>query len=686
MIGSWLLVSALCSVLAFAVFGKLSDRGYAVPGSDSARAASILEHRIPGRDGVELFAVVTRRHPVSDWRDRAPRVVRAALAGQEEVGHVKYESSSISYRGDSSTPSAGVVTVAIPLHVDAAAAEKLVPALRSRLDRAADRSTSISLTGGPVVSERYSSIAHHDLELAELAALPVILLVLLVAFQAVVAALLPLVLAGVTLLVTFASLDVIGSRIGLSIFVTNTATVLALGLSIDFSLFLITRFREELASGSTSDDALVTTMTTTGRAVLLSAVTIATSLVGLVVVGIDVFSSMAIAATVVTVLAASAALTLLPALICLLGDRVEGLRLGRVARAAARGTLWSALARSVTSHAALAAAASLAVLLVLAIPAGSYRLSFQTVQALPKHEPVRRASVSLGGPTTVVTRDTIARVGALVSRDPAVQQIWDPTRGSAGWSSMLVILRDPPDSVASRHAVGRLRAVLPQRAGRTYVGGTTAAVIDLTHRITGRTPYAILLTVAFGFLVLVGGLRAVVIPLKAVLSTLLSVAATLGILLRLSGADQLEFFVPLFLFAILFGLSVDYEIFLLSRIREAAVAGHDNREAVRRGLVGSARSISLAGLTLIIVFAAFATSSLGPFQQLGTGLAIAIALDITLVRCVLVPATVVLLRQWNWWFPGAERLGARSAAPADSSRATRSGSHASRPFRARLGD
>jgi RND superfamily putative drug exporter len=233
---------------------------------------------------------------------------------------------------------------------------------------------------------------------------------------------------------------------------------------------------------------------------------------------------------------------------------------------------------------------------------------------------------------------------------------------------MQVILAEPPDSAASQRAVLRLRARLDRQAARSYVGGVTAGVIDLTRRVSDRSPVAILVTVALGLLVLVTGLRALVVPVKAVLSTLLSVAATIGILLRIEHTHRLEFFVPLFLFAILFGLSVDYEIFLLSRIREAVLAGHPNREAVRRGLIGSARSISLAGLALIVVFAAFATSSLAPFRQLGIGLTIAVALDVTLVRCVLVPATVVLLGRWNWWWPGRSGMPARASTPLDRSR------------------
>jgi RND superfamily putative drug exporter len=270
-------------------------------------------------------------------------------------------------------------------------------------------------------------------------------------------------------------------------------------------------------------------------------------------------------------------------------------------------------------------------------------------------------------PILVTTRDDLAHVKQIVQDDPGVAQVWRELSGTGGWSTLEAILKTPSDSRASQQAVERLRGKLARRTHATYVGGTIAGSVDLVDRIATRAPWAILTATALCFVLLAWGLRSLVIPLKAVLTTLLSVAATLGLLLRLfddgAATPHLEFFVPLSLFAILFGLSVDYEVFLLSRIREAAAAGHDHREAVRQGLIGSGRSITLAGLTLTTVFLAFATSRLLPFQQLGVGLALAVLIDVTVVRCVLVPATVVLLRQWNWWWPwGAAGVGPGPAA------------------------
>lgn len=665
-IAGWLL-AAVCGLVVTALVGNLSDRGFAVHGSDSMRAAELLTEHVPGHRGIELLVAAAVPHPPpgteEGWIRRATQRVHDALARRPEVAALAGHGAAVRYGADKTRPATGIALVGVLLRIGPTQAEARVPALEAALARAEGRGVRMRLLGAPVLERRYATIARADLRHAEELALPLTLLVLVIAFQAVVAALLPVVLAAAAMLVAFACLALIGTWIGISVFVTNTATILALGLSVDFSLFIVTRYREELARSGSVEEALTTTITTTGRAVLLSACAIATSLVALLVVGISSFSTMALGAGIATLAAAAAALTLLPATIRLAGHRIEWLRIDRVARAAARATLWSRLARLVTGHPVAALLGSLALLLVLALPVRSFGLDVHTQRLLPHDDPVRQdiAFVSRAlypgapAPILVVTRDDLGKVKELVQRFPGVAQVWSEARGEDGWSTFQAIGRSSPDGEAARHLVERLRTMLAQRTRSTHVGGTIAGSVDLVDRMKARAPLAILVAIAVCFTALAIGLRSLVIPLKAVLTTLLSIAATLGLLLRLFQGDapqpHLEFFVPLFLFAILFGLSVDYEVFLLSRIREAAAEGCEHREAVRRGLVGSARSITLAGLTLTVVFLAFGTSSLLPFQQLGIGLALAVVIDITLVRCLLVPAAVVLMRQWNWWWP-----------------------------------
>jgi uncharacterized membrane protein YdfJ with MMPL/SSD domain len=656
-IAVWGLVALAGAVVAVGPITQLPNRGFFVPGSPSDTAQRLLDERFPG-GGTPLLAVVERRDAGPRWgAPEAAALVERALTDNEAR---KFATAGAAV--PKGRPADLVVLVAFRLRTEAAAAERAVPRLRAALEQVSDARTTLGLFGGPVVTESYSAIAREDLRRTELIAFPFTLAVLVVAFVSVAAALLPLLLAVVVLVVSFLCLFALGHQAGLSVFVTNTASVLALALSIDFALFMITRFREELAAGRGVDDALVHTMATTGRAIALSGLTVAISLLALAAVGIHLFTSMALGATFATLVAMIAALTLLPAIMRLLGPRVDWLRIDSVARAARRATLWRRLGEIVTHRPVPCALAVTVAMLAMAAPATSLDLDLRIESSLPAAADARQQAERIGrafhpgGPAPVDVVTTLNEWPRALWRDPAVAQTTGEASGTRGWEALKAILAYDSDSPQARAAVMRLRRLFDAAPGETYVGGPTAASIDLLDRIEERTPWVVALTVLVGAVVLCIGLRSIVIPIKAVLTTLLTVAATIGILLRLlpseTGGGSLEFFVPLFLFAIVFGLSVDYEVFLLSRIREAVLNGRSNAEAVRVGLLRSARPITLAGIALATVFAGLATSQLLAFRQLGVGVAIAIVLDVTLVRCVLVPATVVILGRWNWWFFG----------------------------------
>lgn len=670
-VAAWLVATVIGLVAALGLFGQLTNRGFGVAGSDSDRAGQLLRRDLPGHGGTELFVLMTVRRPGTDQGAArvVPRLVRRALRRQTDLTAVKVVGAAVEYGADerAAAPAVGTVVVSFGLATDTAGAEREVPGLRAQLARASSRRVRMELLGWPALSQRYSAIAHRDLARSEAIAFPATFAVLLVAFLSVVAAVLPVLLAAVVLIVTFAALFLIAHGAGLNVFVTNTASVLALGLSVDYSLFIITRLREEMLAGDSVEAAVRRTLATTGRAVMLSGLTLSVALLSLFAVGVGLFDSMAIGATLGTFVASLAAVTLVPAIACLLGRRLDLLTVRPLARAARRATFWNRLARLVVDRPVAAASVSLAILVVMALPASSLRLSLHTLSALPEGDVVRQAadhlahsfSPGMQGPVDIVTRDDPAAVARIAQQDRSVGSIAGPFAGSHGWIAMQTTLSHAPDGVAARRTVERIRQRLAHRARRTYVGGPTALSMDLIDRISARTRYVVLITVVLAAAMLAVGLRSIVIPIKAVLGTLLSVAATLGLVLRLfpdsAGSQSLEFFVPLFLFAIVFGLSIDYEVFLLSRIAEAVRSGSSNKEAVTIGLSRSGRPMTLAGLTLATVFLAFSTSSLAAFRQLGAGVAIAILLDVTLVRCVLVPAGVVLLGRWNWWFPGEAR-------------------------------
>ena len=655
-VATWAVAGIVSAIVVLSLGSDLTNRGFATPGSQSARAEQVMAREIPGHRGTELFVLYTRQ---GRFTQDPVRLVRNALRHAPGVLTVTRAGAGVRLADDGSIAAEHKV-VSFRVRGTITEAERNIPVYRSAIEQLAGPETRVGLMGGAVVSERYSELAHADLLRAERIAVPLVLLALVIAFTSVTAAALPVLLAGLSLLVTFAGLCLFGRHVGLSVFVTNTASVLALGLSVDFSLFMVARFREELRVGAGAGAAMTRTLATMGRAVMLSALTVMTALLALFVVGIELFDSMAIGATIATLVSAMVALTLLPALMRLLGVRIDRVQIGRLARASQRATVWRRIADLVVQRPLPFAVGTAGVLLIAALPSFAIRTDLRPIETLPPDDPVRRQTDRLTsafypgspGPVQIVTRGRIPRQ---LWRTPGIVQTWGETHGRDGWFALQVILGTRPEAPAARSTVVRLRRLFAQRRATTYVGGVPAASHDLLERIDERTPWVMATTVVLGACLLAVGLRSVLIPIKAMIGTLLSVGATMGILVQLfpggAGPPRLEFFVPLLLFAVIFGLSVDYEVFLLSRVREAVRDGQSTPEAVTTGLVRSARSITLAGVTLAIVFLALATSRLPGFQQLGVGVALAIAIDVTLVRCLLVPATIVLLGRWNWWVP-----------------------------------
>jgi uncharacterized membrane protein YdfJ with MMPL/SSD domain len=668
---TWLVVVLLSGFVAAGGLGDIVDGGYSVPGSGSADAEEVAARHIPGNSGTVLLALITARLPLrlAPWTEAAAlaqlrSTVKRATRSLPRLPQVEAVEPVVgATRGEAGdAPNEELAIVSIRLGLSLAAAEQRLPTVEHALDETSGREVSSTLVGPAVVSYRYSIIARQDLARAERIALPVTFVMLVIAFLSVIAAALPVVLALVTVAATLTVLHVISLRVGLSVFVVNTASAVGLGLSIDYALFVVTRFREERETARSIEHALARTMRTAGRAVILSGLTIAASLSALLAVGVGLFSSMAVGGIVASLIAVLAATTLLPAAICLLGERIDRFTLRPAARAARRGTLWRRLAHIVTRHPVVAALTSVALLFTLALPSLALRLDFRDVSELPSHDPMTlaldRVAAIFGpgavGVVEIVTTDPQAAV-AVVKADGDVRRILNTTAGSDGWSRLEVVLKTAPDSDAASATVTRMRRQARGIGGRTYVGGVTATDMDLTGRVAARMPVVVAIAILVAFAALAVGLRSVIIPLKAILCSLATVAGALGILVLSFPSDHghvgLAFFVPPFIFVLAFGLSIDYEVFLLSRVREGVRSNYSIGDSVSRGLVRSARSITLAGLTVAIVFATFSFSSLEAFRELGVGVAVAVILDVSVVRCVLVPACIVLFGRWNWWLP-----------------------------------
>lgn len=669
----WLLLALLGGLLAQTLSGRLTAEGPFPSHSESGREARAVNAHVPEYRGIPMAVAITTRNPNPGQKWTQTEATRAHLRSERRVAGLMrklpkaaaFESAPTETVGRRGRITAVVTLVGFRLRMTYEEAQDRIRAMEDELNKAASPSLSIDLLGSPVISERYAELTHDDLVAAERLALPLTGGLLLFAFMSVVAALLPLLLASAVVVVTLGCLALLAQVISLSVFTTTAVTVLALGLGIDYSLFMVTRMREERAAGCSLEDALRRSIASTGQAIALSGVAIALSLLSLLAVGLPDYSSMAVGGAIVSLVAVAGALTLLPAVVKLLGHRLDRLYFGRQ-RSASDSRLWRGLARQVVKRPVSIAVVTSGGLLLLAIPATSLTPAVRPLGSLPPGDKVTREfdhvantyGAGLVAPVEIATAE-LPRVNTALTKTEAF-----PTSigfaGTGKWAMVLAIFGETPDTVEAQATIRSLRRELDTGASSTMVGGLPAAALDLSDWIQERSAAVVFLACVLVIVALMVGLRSILIPIKAVLGTLLSVGAALGVLALLFPADgagsNIEPVIPLVLFTIIFGLSVDYEVFLLSRVREEVLSGADTRLAVSTALMRSARPITFAGLCLASVFIVLATSSLHPFQQLGIGVAIGVVLDVTVVRCLLMPAAAVILGRWNWWLP---RLGGR---------------------------
>jgi uncharacterized membrane protein YdfJ with MMPL/SSD domain len=468
-------------------------------------------------------------------------------------------------------------------------------------------------------------------------------------------------------------------------------SMMGLATGIDYSLFIISRFREERTRGREKLEAIAVTGGTASRAVLFSGLTVVLALLGLLIVPTNIFASLAIGAILVVAMSVTAALTLLPAVLSLLGDRVNSLKLPYLGRRiidnrAAGRTSWIArVAYRAMKRPAIALVVGIAVLLLLAYPALDMKTGVSGVNSFPngfeskQGFAVLEKQFSAGGvsPVQVVVdgqaaspavKTAMTRLTSELAGDPA----FGPVQAQVAKSGDLALLSVPVngDSVGNLalSKVRELRGTLIPRAfdgtgASVYVTGQTAGNLDYIDIVNSYFPWVVALVLSLSFLLLLVAFRSIVIPLKAIVMNLLSVGAAYGLVTLVSlkgwGAGVLGFqqvpvveqWVPLLLFAVLFGLSMDYQVFLLSRIKEAWDRTGDNTLAVTEGVGATAGIITGAALIMVAVFAGFAAGDLVMFQQMGFGLAVAVLLDATLIRTILVPAAMKLLGRWNWYLP-----------------------------------
>jgi uncharacterized membrane protein YdfJ with MMPL/SSD domain len=697
-LGLWVAVLLAAVPFASKQTDHLTSGGFAVPGSQSAAVDRNLA-RFDGAQRETLAVVLARRPGATSAAVRSE--IRRVGAIADDLPHASLTPAAADRAGrQAADASITVVPLTVAGRQDQLA--DLAVDFRDRLGTSARDGVQPYLVGQQALWAGMQDLAKEDLAASERVGFPIVLVILLAVFGSLAAASLPLALGFASVGITGAGIYFLSQATDMSVFVTNVASMIGIGVAVDYSLFVLARYREEVRGGAVPIDARRIALRTSGLAVTFSGITVIVSLAGLFLVDSTTIRSMAMGAIMVVAVSILAAVTLLPVLMRLLGRRAYARgriaivttllvrrvrniprRAGSTRPGGARPAFWERWTAAVTRRPWVSALGAAAILLVLAIPALSLEFGDGALRQFPKDNQTRVGAelagreLGAGGatPLQVVVRpaqpQALSTFVSDVRRDPEVARVSPPIHARAGGDAALIQItpRHDGESPQARALVARLRDQPHAGFASVQVGGATASVEDFKNLVSGSMWKILVFVLAFSYLVLLLLLRSVLLPLKAVLMNLLSVAAAYGVLVTvfqwgwfdgLLGYDHLGYvntMTPPFLLAIVFGLSMDYEVFLLSRIRERYDATGDTTTSVAQGLRASAATISSAALIMVAVFAVFAGTGTPSIKEIGLGLSVAIALDATLVRLILVPATMELMGRWNWWLPGPlERL------------------------------
>jgi uncharacterized membrane protein YdfJ with MMPL/SSD domain len=666
-IAAWLALVAAGSWFALHQTDHLTGGGWEVEGSESVRASDLLR-RFPDFSGIRFGVLVE-----SESRERTEAAVARTRARLEGFPEMSPFGRAESFEGGR--------VVLLPILYTGQDRNGIDQATDLRRSLVSDEGgASVRVVGAPAIWSNFQDVSKEQLATAEAIGFPLVLVILLAAFGTVVAAAAPLALGFVSVLLTGAVIYGLSRATEMSVFVTNMASMIGIGVAVDYSLFVVSRFRRRLREGWAEADALRDALATSGTAVVFSGATVVVSLAGLFLPAVTAVRSLAIGAIVVVSIAVLATVTLLPALLAVAGARIERLRVpvpGRPRDSGIGDRFWHGWTAQVMRRPAAALAAAAAVMLALAAPVLALRTENHGLAQLPEGAEVRAAMERTAelagpgyfGPIPIVTGDARAarEIASAVAGVDAVARVTEPIASPGGDLHLVIAtLAVDPDSSEARDAYLEVKAVAERlaaaRGAEAELDGQTGFNVDVEKPLVGDLWKIVLFILMLSYVVLLVLLRSVVLPLKAVFMNLLSVGAAYGVLVAVfqwgwldwTGYDSpgyLETIIPAMVLAVTFGLSMDYEVFLLTRIRERYGVHGDNQRAVAEGLAGSARVITAAALIMAAVFGAFTIAGATSIKQLGVGLAVAIVLDATLVRLVLVPATMRLLGDWNWWLP-----------------------------------
>ncbi len=697
----WVALFAVGVLFAPRVTGILRGGGYTIGNSQSVAAYNTLNRAYGYR--ALTFNVVFSAAPAH----------RASLLSAAQAFQRRAEAAfgrQLDIRPPVWTPDHAVVFERIysapQQDFGASYAQRLRPLLPSG-------SVHAYLAGSAAIFQDMETVSDQDVKHFEIITLPIALAVLLLIFGSVVASAVPVMMAPISVTLALAAIYFIGQKIDMSIFVLNTTSMLGLAVAIDYSLFMVNRFRAELDAGRDHETAVANTVATSGRAILVSAIVVTVGFFALTLSGISMLSSLGIGGSIVTALSLVLALTLLPAILGILGHRIN--RFPVLPRRVSGRRLWRTLALGVMRSPLLVIGGVAIIIGILAFPAFHLRVGVPGAEILPPSVESRAGNDILNthlgianqSPVLVVVQrdpstapstyraaafsalDRICGSGSLVAGIATVpvpdspRQIRScqatltafenatPAQLSAASAQarhhdvalISVFLRADPSSAAAEAYVSDLRRTLAIPGYQVLVGGQTAGQMDFDHYLYSRFPTVILFVIITIFLVLLIAFRSLLLPIKAILMNGFSVLAAYGAtvfafqdghlagLLGFTPVGNIDSVVPVFLFCVLFGVSTDYEVFLLTRVQEEYRRTGDNVESVAVGLEVTGRIITSAAAVMIVVFGAFAFARLVIIKEVGLGLAVAVLVDATLVRVFLVPAAMRLLGRWNWWLP-----------------------------------
>lgn len=681
----WLAGLLLLIVLGTIAGGELSSENQFTSDPESTQAEELLQREwgaVDRSDDYPELLIVESASMTLD--DPAYQSAVASLEGALEANGASaitwYEASAAGDDRAAALRSADGTTTLIPYRPNGNlhAADDAVRAVAS------SSAIEVHFVSEDRFDDAVDEMTEHDLIRSEVFGLPAAVLVLIVVFGALVAAGLPIVLSVVSIVGAVALTLILGRMTSMSVYALNMISMIGLAVGVDYALFIVDRFREERRSGGTPAQAMARTAATSVRAVMYSGATVAISLLGMFLLPTTLFRSLGAGAIMVVLVALLASLTLLPALLAISGRKLDWPRREQSALEPAGVAHSDRLVRLVLRRPAISALGAIAFLVLLALPAVSMDRGAAGIESMPPGDLrdgyeilARDFAAGLTDPVEIVidgsndraTNTAIDGLLARLSEDPdfapSIGRAWNGAGTLALVEVPLAIDGNTPEAYT---AIERLRTdVIPAAfAGtdaRVLVGGDIAETADFDALVDLWTPRVLALVLGLSFLILLLAFRSIVVPVKAIMLNLLSVGAAYGAMvfvfqhghgsgfLGFQKTPTIEAWIPIFLFSILFGLSMDYHIFLLSRIREVWVRTGDNSLAVAEGLHATRRIITGAAAIMVVVFSAFATADLVMFQQLGFGLAIAILLDATVIRMVLVPASMHALGEWNWYFP-----------------------------------